>query len=101
MMYHSLLWYITEVPPLWLEQIFTPFQVNQNKNLPLTTVECNYLLLLLHSICGFTTYFLNYNVLDIFYYSAYRRLLFLANSFVACSTEFVNCTCIDAPVQFL
>ena len=53
----TLLWYITDVPPLWLQQIFTPFQVNKNKILLSTTLECNYLLLLLHSICGFTMYF--------------------------------------------
>ena len=64
-MYHSLLWYITDVPPLWLEQIFTPVQVNKNKILASITLECSYLL---HSICGFTV-FLNLQrifVLDIF-----------------------------------
>ena len=37
-----------------MEQIFTPFQVNKNKIIPSTTLECSYLSLLLHSICGFT-----------------------------------------------
>ena len=71
-MYHSLLWYITDVPPLWLEQIFTPFQVNKNKILLSTTLECNYLFLLLHCISEFNMYFWIYNVfLDVFYLASY------------------------------
>ena len=78
-MYHILPWYITDVPPLLLEQIFTPFQKQD------FTINNSGMQLFIAVIAK---YFMD--LLCIFYYSAYRRLLFLANSFVVGSTEFAT-----------
>ena len=62
-----------------MEQILTPFQVNKNNILLSTTLECSYLLLLLHCICVFLNLQYNYGYLLLFCIYVRRRRRFLAN----------------------
>ena len=107
-MYHSLLWSITDKSPLWLEQIFTPFQVNKNKiyhqQLWSAVIYSCYCIIFVDLLCifEFTLYF--WILFYFIYYSTYRRMVFLANQsrFLCClQHRILDCTCIDTVVQFL
>ena len=95
---------IADVPHLWLEQIFTPFQVNKNKILPSTTLKCSYLLIAVIVYYVYVDLPCILNLQFIFVYfiilHMHRRLLFLANHFVACSTEVITVHAITLQLNF-